>query len=114
MNCPYCQQPCKLDDRSKFAQVKAKNDWKYWECFDHKYTIRIGYNSSMDHTYYTFTTLPYRGRQYRIRCMILGKHQWMELLEVDLDESIISFPFINHNINPENIDIKLPTLLTFM
>jgi hypothetical protein len=114
MNCPYCQQPCKLDDRSKFAQVKAKNDWEHWECFNHKRVMRIMYNTSMSHTCYTFYSSPYKHHQYRIRCMILGKHQWMDLLEADSEESIIYFPFISHNINPDNIDDKLPMLLTFM
>jgi len=73
----------------------------------------MGYNTFMDHTYYTFHAASYKERQYRIRCMILGKHQWMELLD-DSEESIIRFSFINHNINPDNIDHKIQMLLTFM
>jgi hypothetical protein len=38
----------------------------------------------------------------------------MELLDAVKGETVIRFNFINHNINPENIDVKLPTLLTFM
>src|SRR5271154_1727415 len=60
MNCPYCQQPCTLEDWSKFAQAKAKNDWQYWECDNHKHSIRMGYNISTDHIYYTFYTSHYK------------------------------------------------------
>src|SRR5271170_6786704 len=103
MNCPYCQQPCKLDDRSKFAQVKAKNGWQHWECSHHRYKVLVAYNHIANQTYYTFYTSHYKEHQYRIRCIILDDHRSMELLVTDSDKTLIEFPFINHNINPDNI-----------
>jgi hypothetical protein len=116
MNCPYCQQLCEPDSR---YTDDVHN--QYGLCKNHKHLVEVWENPSfpMDEPHlctYLFHKAN-RDRLYRVLCTKMGTYETWELADVSIQSNpvpLIKLSPITHNINPDNIDNKIKTLLLFM
>ena|SRR5271154_6326085 len=109
MNCPYCQAECQPDRHNPNEPGQTN-----LECYNHKHPVQFEIYISAQYSHWYFYATQRGDRLYSVKCSRL----WEGVEEMELAESsakvLIHLDFINLNINPDNIDDKLPMLLLFM
>jgi hypothetical protein len=102
MNCFYCQQEWTLDTTEK-----------YW-CGNHKIPVFYDVDSRFGYLYRFFYFIDYKGRTYKIAGNVYSDKQEFVFGESLDFQPLIELNYIPTNITPDNIDQKLPMLLTWM
>jgi hypothetical protein len=100
MNCPYCQQPYGKQELTTGLI-----------CKNHAHYVVLVEGAHND-CHFSFTATHDNLRCYTAMChQYLQRTEWILICDGNI---LIKFDYLPLNINPDNIDQKLPTLLTFM
>lgn len=112
MNCYFCQQPCQENKNLSSEPSVTGDTWQGWLCDRH---VRpVSYIKVSDGSFYAFYYEGmYKGVSFTAEYYKLPDGDSFELRSKVGGQIILQFQWLPPFLTPDNIDQRLPTLLTF-